>query len=131
MKKITFLLILIFGFSLTLFTQENDKNWINKVVGLYSGEIGSSTSTLPGLTNFYMSIDGNLKGEYEITDGSTTVSGILTNFKLIEPFKAKFEWKDSYGTGDLVIVFNKDLTGFTGFWTVRGNNKQYLWNGFK
>ncbi len=143
MKKILPGVIFLLAVSFVTFPQEAsgdyngnssagaDVNWWLEAVGLFSGVISSGQVDLPGLTNFYIGIDGTLRGEYEIKEGQRTVSGRLYESDITAPYEIKFKWKDSYGVGDLFLRFNSDVTEFEGYWSIPGDRNKYLWTGSK
>ena len=111
--------------------QASNENWQLKAIGTYKGVIFSSGTNCQGMTTITMKTNGIMSGEYEFIEKGTTVSGALYDFQVVAPLKLKCKWRDIYGTGDLVMLFNEDITEFSGYWNLKGISEKYPWNGSK
>lgn len=102
-----------------------------KMIGTYKGVIFSSGVDCLGKTSISKSASGILSGEYEFMEKGLKVSGTLYDFQIIAPLKLKCKWRDKYGTGDLEMSFNEDITEFSGKWNAEGESERFPWNGSK
>ena len=107
------------------------QDWQSRVIGTYKGIIFSSGIESPGVTRIFKDADGQFKGNYVFTEKSTKVIGTLYSFHIISPLKLKCTWEDKYGRGDLLMLFNNKVTGFTGSWNAEGQTQKFPWNGSK
>ncbi len=112
-------------------TNPEPPQWLTKTVGTYQSVIFSNYTPYPGTTRIVLNSDGKLQGKYVFIENGTEITGILWNFSTFPPQGLKCMWKDTYGKGDLEMTFNKDLTQFNGFWSIRGETARFRWNGMK
>ena len=125
------LVFIIAGCQTATKRQTSYENWQLKAIGTYKGVIFSSGVNCPGMTTISKNTNGDLIGEYDFIEKGTKVSGTLYDFQIFAPLKLKCKWRDIYGTGDLVMLFNEDITEFNGYWNLKGKNTKYPWNGLK
>ena len=108
----------------------------DRVAGIYQGIIWSNGNK-QGTTEFSLSGDGSLTGEYRFGSAENQQTGILTDCEL-DGLELSCIWRDSYGAGDLIVIFNQDFSSFKGGWYTEINqtgswlsDESYPWSGSK
>lgn len=106
------------------------KPWWALVPDTYDGAIFSGQGYLKGATEFRREGQG-LVGHYAFveTDGRQ-VEGTLTACLAPAPNNLACRWRDLYGEGTVVFVFEDSLQSFAGLWFSKETPKQGMpWSG--
>lgn len=102
---------------------------VTRMVGQYVGRVSVPTeevtigvgsnfvisATSPMVTQFFEQPPGVITGSYLQTH-NVTCDGYLTGATLVSPHEACFNWRDSAGSGILMIRFSPDYKSFNGYW---------------
>lgn len=98
--------------------------------GRYCGKLLSGGEYSDIETSFSAGPDGRLSGTYIFREPAALVEGTLTEVKgSKDRLRKTFVWQDKYGSGQLVIAFNRRFTSFSGKWGA-GNGEVFApWNG--
>lgn len=102
-----------------------------KALGAYKGTIVSSGIRNKSLTNIVKTKDKKLVGTYYFMENSNKVNGELDQCYWQSAMQLKCKWHDKYGTGNLLMTFNKNYTAFNGTWNLKDDKSVYLWTGSK
>ncbi|WP_421405434.1 hypothetical protein [Agrobacterium fabrum] len=99
-------------------------------VGRYCGKLLSGREYSDVETSFSPGRDGRLLGTYVFREPADLVEGTLTEVKGgRDPLRKTFVWQDKYGSGQLVIAFNRRFTSFSGKWGAENGEVFAPWNG--
>jgi hypothetical protein len=95
--------------------------------GKYTGELWSNGIRV-ATTEFFGEMRGDLVGAYTFDVGDDRENGALSRCVPLEAVRS-----DSYGEGDLHLVFSKDFSSFEGVWSDENNRRslELRWNGAK
>ena len=104
-------------------------DWLSSVQGSYNGVLYSTGEYLRAKTIFTLLPGGGLSGEYYFQEAEEKVHGTLFDCSVLAHLKIICNWRDRYGTGELVLTFDESVKNFEGYWSVSGDSQRSLWNG--
>ncbi len=108
--------------------------WTQQIPGTYSGEVTGPDYTDPVITELILTVKGDIVGSYAITELAGTedaalLLGVLTNCHPATEPVLTCTWSDRYGSGKLVLTFDRRLNRFEGMWSAADEIGQYDWTG--
>lgn len=105
--------------------------WVNAIQGTYNSVIYSIGENRNAQTSFRIIAGGGISGDYWFNEPEKKVHGQLADCTVLEHLRLVCNWKDKYGSGELVITFDKSMKSFDGYWTVAGDSHKSGWSGVR
>lgn len=123
------LLLVLFALSGTTLAADND---VQKLAGIYHGEVFNNVDLDAVTTTFRFESDGRITGTYEVDEEEGAFKGRISNVRFEGPYTISFEWTDKFGEGFATVEFARDYSSFTGEWTDKlGASTPQPWTGKK
>lgn len=92
--------------------------WIGEIAGEYRGALLTGNDFAPVVSTLRIQSDATIVGHYVFVEPSgKTVGGELTDCAPMPSRELVCRWHDEYGTGWLVLTFDKSLKSFRGRWS--------------